>query len=61
MAAIKIALIGLGKIARDEHIPALRANRDFALTAVASPHHKLPGLPNFSDLGSLIAGYSSVS
>jgi D-galactose 1-dehydrogenase len=61
VAPIKIALIGLGKIARDEHIPALRANKDFELTAVASPHHKLQGLPNFSDLGSAIAGAPAIA
>jgi D-galactose 1-dehydrogenase len=61
MAPIKIALVGLGKIARDEHIPALRANHAFELTAVASPHHKLEGLPNFSDLAALIAGAPDVT
>jgi len=61
MAPIKIALVGLGKIARDEHIPALRANHAFELTAVASPHHKLEGLPNFGDLAALIAGSPDVT
>jgi D-galactose 1-dehydrogenase len=61
MAPIKIALVGLGKIARDEHIPALRANDDFELAAVASPHHKLEGLPNFGDLSALIAGAPDVT
>jgi D-galactose 1-dehydrogenase len=61
MAPIKIALIGLGKIARDEHIPALRANDAFELTAVASPHHKLEGLPNFGDLTALISGAPDVN
>lgn len=54
MAAIKIALIGLGKIARDQHIPALAANADFELVAVASPHNKQAGLPNFKDLPALL-------
>jgi D-galactose 1-dehydrogenase len=61
VAPIKIALVGLGKIARDEHIPALRANDAFELTAVASPHHKWEGLPNFSDLAALIAGAPQVT
>ena len=58
---INIALVGLGKIARDEHIPALRANDAFVLTAVASPHHTLEGLPNFGDLAELIAGAPDVT
>ena len=61
MVPIKIALVGLGKIARDEHIPALRANEAFELAAVASPHHKLDGLPNFGDLAALIAGAPDVT
>jgi D-galactose 1-dehydrogenase len=61
LAPIKIALVGLGKIARDEHIPALRANNAFELTAVASPHHKLEGVPNFGDLTALIAGAPEVT
>jgi D-galactose 1-dehydrogenase len=60
MATIKIALIGLGKIARDEHIPALAANEDFELIAAASPHNKLNGLPNFTDLPALLAGVPEV-
>ena len=56
MPQIKIALIGLGKIARDQHVPALRANPAFELAAVASPHAKMSGLPNFDDLPSLIKG-----
>jgi D-galactose 1-dehydrogenase len=60
MANIKIALIGLGKIARDQHIPALAANDDFELIAAASPHNKLSGLPNFTDLPALLKGVPEV-
>jgi D-galactose 1-dehydrogenase len=60
MATIKIALLGLGKIARDQHIPALAANDDFELIAVASPHNKLSGLPNFSDLPTLLEAVPEV-
>jgi predicted dehydrogenase len=61
MSAIQIALVGLGKIARDQHIPALQANKAFQLIAAASPHTKLPGLPNFDDLPSLINGSPGLS
>lgn len=60
MATIKIALVGLGKIARDQHIPALAANDDFELIAAASPHNKLSGLPNFTDLPALLEGVPEV-
>jgi D-galactose 1-dehydrogenase len=58
---IKIALVGLGKIARDQHIPALAANDAFELVAVASPHHESSDLPNFKDLPTLIEALPDVS
>jgi D-galactose 1-dehydrogenase len=47
---INIAIVGLGKIARDQHLPALAANRDFNLVAVASPRNKLDDLPYYPSL-----------
>jgi D-galactose 1-dehydrogenase len=35
--AIRIAIIGYGKIARDQHVPAIAENPDFGLVAVAGP------------------------
>jgi D-galactose 1-dehydrogenase len=61
VAKIKIGLVGLGKIARDQHIPALRANEAFELVAVASPHARLSGLPNFNDLTALIKAMPDVA
>jgi D-galactose 1-dehydrogenase len=61
MPTIKIALVGLGKIARDQHMPALAANGAFELIAVASPHQKSSSLPNFKDLPALIQAIPEVS
>jgi len=61
MARIKIAIVGLGKIARDQHIPAIAAGSDFELIAVASPHHKASGLPNYEDLPALLRAMPDVS
>ncbi|MCW2395022.1 MULTISPECIES: Gfo/Idh/MocA family protein [unclassified Sphingobium] len=53
---IRIALQGVGKIARDQHFPAIAANPDFALTATVSRHPAgLDDIPHFSDLDALIA------
>ena len=60
MNRIRIALVGLGKIARDQHLPALAANPAFELVAVASPNHRLDGVPNFSTLNELIDTIPSV-
>ena len=53
--------MGLGKIARDQHMPALAANDAFELVAVASPHQKSSDLPNFNDLPALIQALPEVA
>lgn len=37
MSPIKLAIVGLGKIARDQHLPSLAANPNYQLVAPASP------------------------
>ena len=37
-APLRIGLVGVGKIARDQHLPAIRANPDLQLIAAASRH-----------------------
>jgi D-galactose 1-dehydrogenase len=61
MTKIKIAIVGLGKIARDQHIPSLAASDAFELIAVASPHSKLDGVPSFADIASLLEAVPEVS
>lgn len=51
---IKIAIVGLGKIARDQHLPALAGNSAFELVAVASPRNKLSELPSYQSLEQLL-------
>ncbi len=57
-AAIKIGIVGLGKIARDQHVPALRADPQYALlgaTSRAPPSPPSPhGLRIFADLGTML-------
>ena len=36
MAPIKLAIVGVGKIVRDQHLPAVAGNADFQLVAAAS-------------------------
>jgi len=36
MTAIRVAIVGLGKIARDQHIPAIAGTPGIELTAVAA-------------------------
>jgi len=52
---LKVGLLGIGKIARDQHIPSLRANPRFELAACASRNATVDGVPNFPDLESMLA------
>jgi D-galactose 1-dehydrogenase len=54
MNPIKIAIVGFGKIARDQHVPALAASSSFELSAVASPDGTLEGLPGFADIRAMV-------
>jgi D-galactose 1-dehydrogenase len=54
MSRIRIALVGIGKIARDQHLPALAADNAFEVVAAASPHHQLAGVPNYPSIEALL-------
>ena len=49
-----LALVGIGKIARDQHIPAIAANRDFTIQAVASRNASVDGVPSYPSLKALL-------
>lgn len=52
---IRLALVGIGKIARDQHIPAVNADKCFELVAAVSRSDGIAGLPCFPDVNALIA------
>jgi predicted dehydrogenase len=54
--ALKLGLVGIGKIARDQHIPALAADPRFELVACASRNARVDGVANFLDVETLLAG-----
>ena len=55
MTAIKLAIVGVGKIVRDQHLPAIAANPDFDLVATASRHGTVDGVPAFKSIEELLA------
>lgn len=61
MTRIKLAIVGLGKIARDQHIPASTAGDDFELAAVASPQSTLDGVPSFPSIAELLEAVPDVT
>ncbi|MGZ8998091.1 MAG: Gfo/Idh/MocA family protein [Allosphingosinicella sp.] len=46
---IRIAIIGFGKIARDQHVPSIAGDPSFELAAVASRNQSCDQLPCFTD------------
>jgi D-galactose 1-dehydrogenase len=55
MQPIRLGLVGYGKIAQDQHVPAILANAAFHLVSVASLGQPCPGVANFSSLSELLA------
>lgn len=55
-AAVRLGLVGIGKIARDQHVPAIATTPGIALVATASRNAGLDGVPGHGDIVELIAG-----
>jgi predicted dehydrogenase len=53
---IRVGIVGLGKIALEEHVPAMRAHAAFDLVACASTKHRLDGVACFATVEDMLAG-----
>jgi predicted dehydrogenase len=51
----RIAIVGLGKIARDQHLPSIAKNPDFELAAIVSRNAELEGVDHFTTLDEMLA------
>lgn len=56
----KIALIGIGKIARDQHIPAMVSSKEWELAAAVSRNEKVDGIDNYSDFEEMLNERSDI-
>lgn len=54
MTELRIAIVGFGKIARDQHVGAIAATPGAMLAAVASRNASLPELPHFATIEELL-------
>lgn len=52
---LPIAIVGLGKIARDQHVPAIRADARFQLVGAVDPHAPPGEVRIYPDLPALLA------
>ena len=53
--AIRIGIVGLGKIAHDQHLPVITASGDFELAATASHHGHVDGVPGYHSIEEMLA------
>ncbi|WP_434722574.1 Gfo/Idh/MocA family protein [Mesorhizobium sp. RIZ17] len=53
--AIKLGIVGVGKIVRDQHLPAVAKDGNYQLTAAASRHGKVDGIANYPNIEAMLA------
>lgn len=51
---IKLAIVGVGKIVRDQHLPSIASNPCFSLEATASRNASVDGVAAFKDIESML-------
>lgn len=54
--SISLGIVGVGKIVRDQHLPALANNADYHLVAAASRNATVDGIANFPTIEDMLAG-----
>ncbi len=55
MGPIRVAVVGMGKIARDQHLPAIAADTAFRLAATVSPGNSgIEGIDHYENLDALL-------
>lgn len=52
---IRLGIVGVGKIVRDQHLPALARDSNYQLVAAASRNATVDGVANFSSIGEMLA------
>jgi D-galactose 1-dehydrogenase len=57
---IKLAIVGVGKIVYDQHLPAITANADYALVATASRNNTIDNVPSFPTIEAMLAADPSI-
>ncbi|MFX1767215.1 Gfo/Idh/MocA family oxidoreductase [Paraburkholderia sp. A1RI-2L] len=59
-ASYTLAIAGVGKIARDQHLPAIAGNPGFELVASASRNAQVENVRNYTDIDALLAAESGL-
>ncbi|MBZ9759537.1 Gfo/Idh/MocA family oxidoreductase [Mesorhizobium sp. CA8] len=57
---IKLGIVGVGKIVRDQHLPAVAKDDAYHLVAAASRHGKVDGIANYPSIEAMLAAEPSL-
>lgn len=57
---LQLGIVGFGKIARDEHVPAIAATPGLDLVAVATLEGAADGLPTYRSLDAMLAAHPGI-
>ena len=60
MSPINLAIVGVGKIVRDQHLPAVAKNAGYKLIAAASRHGTVDGIDNFKSIDEMLAAVPAI-
>lgn len=61
MSDFNLGLVGVGKIVRDQHLPAIAAIPHCQLVATADPNATLPDVPAYQDLGAMLDAHPEIT
>jgi len=60
VSELAIGIVGCGKIARDQHLPAIAAVSGLTAVAIADPYVTHPLLPSYGDLSAMLAAHPEI-
>ncbi len=61
IAPTKIAIVGVGKIALDQHVPAIAASPDWVLAATVSRSGTVPGVDSHTDFAAFLTARPDIT
>jgi len=57
---IRLAIVGVGKIVRDQHLPSIKVLDDYELVAAASRNATIDGVANFKTIDDMLAAIPDI-
>ncbi|MBY5718270.1 Gfo/Idh/MocA family oxidoreductase [Rhizobium leguminosarum] len=60
MSPINLAIVGVGKIVRDQHLPSIAKNPDFELVATASRHGTVEDVKSYTTIEAMLDAEPSI-